>query len=218
VKNFNNEGELVGVATSTNAPVIPGLTRIVTRSKISENTITFVLPGPFPGMGPPDDYTAMKSLRVAGPPIVRNGRAYSLTPPTCPASGQWTGSATFEYLDGVSQTVESNVPCDRSQAPGQPRLQLRLSGPRGTARGSGCFVGPIRAALAGADRREATVARFFAGRRPVGRDASRPFARVIDRRTHLGEPHRHLARARVGMRDSSAIGLRRRYRVCGSSR
>ena len=67
VKNFNADGELLGVATSTNAPLIPGVTRVVTHSRISGNTITFVPPGPFPGTGPPDDYTALRSLRVSGP-------------------------------------------------------------------------------------------------------------------------------------------------------
>ena len=206
------------MATSTNAPLVPGVTRVVTRSQISEGTITFVLPGPFPGTPPPDNYSALKSLRVAGPPIVKGGRAYALTPPSCPADGQWEGSVTFDYHDGVSQTVPTIAPCRRAAPNGSPRLRLRLRGRRRAAVGRPCFAGPIRAALAGADRREAVAARFFAGPRPLGRDGSRPLARMIDRRTHRGGPHGHLVRATVGMKEGPAVRLRRRYRVCGSSR
>jgi hypothetical protein len=125
---FNGGDHTLGVADSTNAPLIPGLTRLVTRSPVRGDppTTTFELP-PFPG-GPPDGYTALKSIRLSGPAIVRGGRAGARTPPVCPESGYWTLVQTFTYRDGVSEQVESRSPCS---PPGggddstPPRVRIR---------------------------------------------------------------------------------------------
>jgi hypothetical protein len=38
-------------------------------------------------------------------------RIYYRTPPACPATGNWSTTATFTYVDGFSQTLASPTPC-----------------------------------------------------------------------------------------------------------
>src|SRR3954454_16807333 len=59
---FNNAGELIGVADATDQPVIPGITRTVARSPIVGTTTTSDFPA-FPGNLPPDDFSAIQTLR-----------------------------------------------------------------------------------------------------------------------------------------------------------
>jgi hypothetical protein len=124
-QNFNNEGEVVGVADAREIPL-----RTVTRSKISGSTVTFDYPEA-PGQGPPDNFSALTELTLRTPSLVRNGRAYTRTPPTCPASGFWDGSILFIYKDGVRQTVETRAPCKGSgpnRRLDRTRPRIRLSG------------------------------------------------------------------------------------------
>jgi hypothetical protein len=115
--NFNNDHELIGVGDATNVPVIPGFTRTVTRSEIApDGSFTTDFPD-VPTGNPPDGYDALKSLRLSGPAIVRDGRAYLRAPATCPSTGFWTNSLTFIYHDGVQQTVDTHSPCHPGSAP-----------------------------------------------------------------------------------------------------
>jgi hypothetical protein len=41
-------------------------------------------------------------------------RSYMKTPPSCPAAGSWTTEATFNYVDGSTQTLVSATPCGKS--------------------------------------------------------------------------------------------------------
>jgi hypothetical protein len=41
----------------------------------------------------------------------RKRRVYFRTPPTCPASGEWTTSVVFTYVDGSSQQLDDASPC-----------------------------------------------------------------------------------------------------------
>src|SRR5438128_1368193 len=79
---FNNQDEVVGVGQATNAPVIPGVTRTVTRTQISGTTFSTDFPA-FPTGQPPDGFSALKSMRLSGQPNVLNGKAVLRTPPTC---------------------------------------------------------------------------------------------------------------------------------------
>lgn len=110
VDQFNNQDEVVGVGQATNAPVIPGVTRTVTRTQISGTTYSTDFPA-FPTGQPPDGYSALKSLRLAGQPYVLHGRAEMRTPRTCPPEGYWVNTVTLTYHDGVTQTVTSQSPC-----------------------------------------------------------------------------------------------------------
>jgi hypothetical protein len=105
VWEFNNTGQVITLAESTNPP-----TRAVGRATLTDQSFSSSNT-PFPGQPPPEPFTAFKSLRLSASPIVRDGRAYALTPPTCPDSGHWTIALTFGYFDGVTQTVYSHSPC-----------------------------------------------------------------------------------------------------------
>jgi hypothetical protein len=70
-----------------------------------------------PGFPPPDNYTAVKFDRLNFKRIVKghgdNRRSFLTTPPRCPASGEWTNTATFDYVDHVTQHASSPSPCER---------------------------------------------------------------------------------------------------------
>jgi hypothetical protein len=101
----------------------------------------------------------------------------------------------------------------------RPRLRLRLRYRRGRLlNGRRCARGAVRATVSGRDRREALRALFLRGRWLIAFDSRPPLSRVIDRRRHRGRSHRHVARARVRLRDGRLVRLRRRYRVCAQSR
>jgi hypothetical protein len=124
IQNFNNQDELIGVADTREIP-----NRNVTHSRISGNSITFNVPDA-PGMGPPDNFSALTDLTIVTPALARGGRAYTRTPPTCPTSGFWSGSILFIYKDGVRQTVDTTAPCkgsgpNRRLDRTRPRIRLR---------------------------------------------------------------------------------------------
>ena len=43
--------------------------------------------------------------------VGKKRRVYARTPATCPASGSWTTTATFIYVDGSEQQLRSDSPC-----------------------------------------------------------------------------------------------------------
>lgn len=147
---FNNTGEVIGVADATDSPVVPGITRTVTRSPIRGNTVTSDFPL-FPGNPPPDNFSAISTMRLSGAPYVRGGRAYARTPPSCPSSGSWTVDLTFIYRDGVSQTVHSASPCTGV-------------GHGGTGGGSGGRGGKVKSSCARSRRGSRRALRRGAGR------------------------------------------------------
>lgn len=109
VSQFNGDHELIGVGTNKDIPAI----KTVTHTKFSGTTASTDFPT-FPGSPPPDQYTPLKSLKVDFPKLVRNGRAATRTPPTCPSVGYWTIVTDFTYVDGVTQHVTSHSPCQKS--------------------------------------------------------------------------------------------------------
>jgi hypothetical protein len=92
----------------------------------------------------------------------------------------------------------------------RPRLSLRV---RSRVVARRCRRAPIRASIAGSDRRHALRADFFRGRRRVARDTRPPLSRVIDR-SRLRRGGVRTARARVRLDDGRLVRLRRRYRLC----
>lgn len=102
---FNSRGGFVSLGEVENLPL-----RGVVRSRVRGNTVV-VDYADVPGKPPPDSYSAMKVMRTSGPPIVRGGRPFMRTPPTCPASGRWTTRYTFIYHDGVRQAETTHAPC-----------------------------------------------------------------------------------------------------------
>jgi hypothetical protein len=83
------------------------LTITVFRDEVVGDTITVNTKIP-PGFALTDLQVVFRThnRRAAG-----RRRSYFRTPPTCPASGVWTTTATFTYTDGSSQTLTSTTPC-----------------------------------------------------------------------------------------------------------
>jgi hypothetical protein len=106
ITDFNNTNEVIVLAESMSPP-----TRLVSRAQISGETVTTEVPA-LPGNPPPDNFLAFKSLQVTTERIVDgDGAAYLRTPPSCPASGHWSGDFAFTYRDGVTEHVETEAPC-----------------------------------------------------------------------------------------------------------
>jgi hypothetical protein len=88
--------------------------RVIDRGDVSGRTLS-AKNKLIPGFPPPDNYTAVKFDRLNFKRMVRghgnNRRSFLTTPPRCPASGEWTNTATFDYVDHVSQQASSASPC-----------------------------------------------------------------------------------------------------------
>ncbi len=120
VTDFNTQGGEIGFDRDNDPPGI----RSVDHTTFQGTTSTSHFPMS-PGSPPPDDYTALKTLRLYFPPYSRDGRAYHLTPPSCPSGGYWTFTADFTYSDGVTQSIESHSPCKRAPSPAKHRHRRR---------------------------------------------------------------------------------------------
>jgi hypothetical protein len=66
---------------------------------------------PAPPTGCADDYVLQTASTTSITAYVKDGRSYFTTPPTCPASGDWTTEVRFWWADGNIDTVPSNQPC-----------------------------------------------------------------------------------------------------------
>jgi hypothetical protein len=110
--HFNNQDEVVGIGVVKDIPAI----KTIDRTRIDGETTTSNFPL-FPGAPPPEPYTPVKSLAIHFAPYSRDGRAYTRTPPTCPAAGYWTFTIDFTYRDGVTESVESHSPCTSKKHP-----------------------------------------------------------------------------------------------------
>ena len=92
--------------------------RVVLRGRMSRREYRIEFP-PLPGS--PPDGGAVAGGFVEFRALVRDGRSYVTTPPTCPRSGVWTNLAHFTYSDGVTQTVTTQQRCERPR----PRSRAR---------------------------------------------------------------------------------------------
>jgi hypothetical protein len=106
ITQFNGHGELLGVGVNEDIPAI----KTVTHTKFKGTTASTDFPT-FPGMGPPDDYTPLKSLTVDFPPRKSGSHALTRTPPHCPRSHRWTIVTEFTYVDELTQRLVSHSPC-----------------------------------------------------------------------------------------------------------
>lgn len=99
-----NDG--VGWVEASEIPTGPtSVTAAVTRLSITGNRLVESV-GAVPG-GPPDGRSAVRTVDLVFP--VSTG--YITTPPTCPASGRWVTTATFQFYDGTTQHARSSTPC-----------------------------------------------------------------------------------------------------------
>jgi hypothetical protein len=210
IENFNGGDHVIGVADSSGAPPVPGFTRIVSRSSVSGDPITFSFDLPaVPGNPPPDPYTALRSLHLHDGPVGFGGRALGRTPPTCPADGHWTLTATFLYRDGVTQSVESRSPCEPSSAGDsddrRPRIRIRNLPRAGCT--SDAFTVAVRIRDASALERAVLL---LDGRRIEAARRKRFGARVAAGALDAGS-HRLTVRARdaAGNRARRSVGFAR---------
>ncbi|MFL5825091.1 MAG: hypothetical protein ACJ76V_01060 [Thermoleophilaceae bacterium] len=104
--HFNNQDEVVGIGVNDDVPAIKTIDRTTLDGRTSTSNFPLI-----PGVPPPEPYTPVQRLYIQFPPYERDGRAYHLTPPSCPASGHWTFKIVFTYRDGVTQSLESPSPC-----------------------------------------------------------------------------------------------------------
>ncbi len=112
VSFHNRTDELIFVNTVQGTPA-----RTVLRAPISGTTITSDVPT-LPGT--PPDGGALDQVHYEDFPVVKDGRGYITTPPTCP-TGTWINSVTFTYADGVTQTVRSASPCTKPKPQAKPK-------------------------------------------------------------------------------------------------
>ena len=108
ISQFNGDHEVIGVGENEDIPAI----KTVTHTKFHGSTASTDFP-PFPGSGPPDDYTPLKSLKVDFPVHKHGKHASTRTPRKCPRSGHWTIVTDFTYVDGVTQHLVSHTRCKR---------------------------------------------------------------------------------------------------------
>lgn len=111
---LNAADQLIFLTQPKDAPFV----NVVTRAQIREDGAIVTTVPPLPGLPPPDPFVALDRAQLAVDAVVdAAGRAYVTTPPECPLIGIWTWRATFEYRDGVTETVESPTPCAAPPVP-----------------------------------------------------------------------------------------------------
>ena len=175
---FNDEDTIILFTESTNTdPPIRNAGRSVAKDG------QFISEAPdLPGFPPPDNYTAIRKVRLD---IEPHG-GYLTTPAECPRSGAWTTTGTFTYRSGAEYRLESQTPCRRAK-----KLRAKLVGvPRGCVRGGfrvrgrvlgGAQLGEVRVLLDGrtlfTSRKRVFVRRVPAGRLDPGRYRLRAVAR-----------------------------------------
>jgi len=125
VTMFNSGDGIIGAAVNRDFPFIKN----VDHTRVAGNTSTTVFPI-FPGLPPPDSYTAFVTQHSALPPLVgAGGRPWARTPPTCPRTGYWTIAVTFTFHDGVVESIASHSPCRAKKPRKRPRRHHRRPSP-----------------------------------------------------------------------------------------
>jgi hypothetical protein len=114
---FNNTDEEILIVST------PGVYS-VTRGKIgADQSLTFETPTCFPHVGPgpcPADNALQLGAHMVLDTIVRDGRGYLTTPPTCPESGYWTNGMEYLWADGSRDTLSFQMPCSQTAASRKP--------------------------------------------------------------------------------------------------
>jgi len=105
---FNNTGEQIFVIRS---PFVA----TIARGRIADDgTVTFASPTCYPALpatGCPADTALQLGSDVTFPTLIRDGRGYMTTPPTCPRTGHWRTPIRFWWADGTEDTVVTRQPC-----------------------------------------------------------------------------------------------------------
>lgn len=97
--------------------VMPGTDRALTFDRLTIGNATLTAnPPPVPG-GPPDGRTATKRVEMNVPAPAPGARPFFTTPPRCPATGLWRGSADFRFADGSTSRAGVTIPCAPTNGP-----------------------------------------------------------------------------------------------------
>ncbi len=108
ITDFNTNGGIIGVGVSNDISAIKTVDHTTFGHDSSTTNFPLLI-----GLPPFHPLIALKSLHETFPTYVRNGHTYAETPPTCPAVGYWTFTATFTYHDGITETATSHSPCSK---------------------------------------------------------------------------------------------------------
>jgi hypothetical protein len=117
---FNGPSQLIEVITVPGGSPAPGFDRLTLKG----TTLT-AHPPTTPG-GPPEGETAVRGSDFNVPVRGTAARPLVTTPPTCPASGKWTTTATFGFSNGDKDTVVSTTPCAATAGAGSGKLRLTV--------------------------------------------------------------------------------------------
>jgi hypothetical protein len=108
---FNNTNEEILIVST------PGVYS-VTRGKIGrDQSLTFETPTCFPAVNVgrcPVDNALQLGAHMVLDTIVRNGRGYLTTPPTCPETGYWTNGMEYWWADGSYDKLDFQMPCTQT--------------------------------------------------------------------------------------------------------
>jgi hypothetical protein len=128
---FNGGDQLIEIVTQPDTDAPLGFDRLTFEGDGPSRLHAH--PPATPG-GPPEGRTSIRQIDIAIPE--RDG--FVTTPPSCPAGGRWSGSGTFSFLDGVTETVPTSTPCRRASgggaAGGRGSIRVRAT-PRRVATG-----------------------------------------------------------------------------------
>jgi hypothetical protein len=116
---FNGPSQLIEVITVPGGSPSPGFDRLTLKG----TTLT-AHPPTTPG-GPPEGETAVRGSDFNVPVKGTTARPLVTTPPSCPASGKWTTTATFVFANGDRDTVVSATPCKAGTSAAKLRLSVR---------------------------------------------------------------------------------------------
>jgi hypothetical protein len=137
---LNDPGELIILTQERQTG-----TRVVVRGKVGPETLDFDI-SPLPGT-PPEGGADKREDGTYPITTGSDGKAWLTTPPTCPASREWTLRATYTFRNGEKVTKTSASPCDRT-ATAAPRLTFfhRQHGRTMRVRASAATVARLRIA------------------------------------------------------------------------
>ncbi len=110
IETFNNANEVVMIARS------PFIATVVRGHINPDQSVEWSSPRCYPALTPgscPVENVLQLGSSIKIEPYVRDGRAYTTTPPRCPRSREWRSRIHFWWEDGSDYTVLIRERCRR---------------------------------------------------------------------------------------------------------